>query len=119
MDEVIEDYETIFEDLKSKWLLIEIDHSVSKCASENFWKTGLQYFHRLHTAYGRKRTSQFNSIRRQMYKDKIPDIDIEIAYKEKASGEVVMVNDTVTPVKRFPQSRYEKLYEIGTVQVRN
>ena len=112
-----EDYETVLSELKSKWLLAEIDHSVSKCASEAFWKIGLQFFHRLHLASGRKKTCLFNSIRRQMYKDKVPDINIEIGYKDKTSGEVVVVNETVTPIKRFPQSKYEKLYEIGTIQV--
>lgn len=98
-------------------MLAEVDHCVSKTASEVFWKIGLQYFHRLHTALGRKKTSQFNSIRRQLFKDKLPNIDIETGYKEKSSGEVVVVNESITPVKQFPQSRYEKLYEIGTVQV--
>ena len=52
-----------------------------------------------------------------MYKNLLPNLDIQIAYKEKTSGDVVTVNETSTPLKRYPQSRYEKLYEIGTVQV--
>ena len=96
---------------------MEIDHSVSKCASEQFWKIGLQYFHRLNNAFGTKKTNQFNSIRKKIYKDKIPPIDLEIGYKDKTSGEVILVNDNITPVKQFPPSKFEKLYEIGTVQV--
>ena len=52
-----------------------------------------------------------------MYKDLIPEIHIEIAYKDRASGEIVIVNDTITPLKRFPMAKFEKLYEIGTLKV--
>lgn len=112
-----EDYESILTDLKSKWLLAEIDHTVSKRGSEAFWKIGLEFFPKLFSAYGTKRTSQFNSMRRKMYRDLLPTIDIEIGYKEKATGQIIVVKDTITPIKRFPPSRFEQLYEIGKVKV--
>ena len=52
-----------------------------------------------------------------MHVDLVPNIDLDFAYKDKISGEVVVVRDTITPLKRYPRSRYEKLYEIGSVSV--
>lgn len=113
-----EDFDSIFKELKSKWLLTEIDHCVSKTCNDAFWKLGLLYFAKLHSAYGRKKkTPQFNSIRRNMHNNLLPKIDIEVAYKNRTSGEIVTVNDNITHTKRFPQTQYEKLYEIGTLKV--
>lgn len=52
-----------------------------------------------------------------MHRDLLPPIDIEIGYKDKTSGEISVVNDSITPLKRFPEGQFEKLYEIGTVKV--
>lgn len=115
---VDDDYDSIFAELKAKWLLTEQEHTASKTASDMFWKLSMEYFPRLEAAHGkRKNTPQFNSIRRKMYLDVLPPIQIEIGFKNKATGDIVVVNDTITPLKRFPNSNYEKLYEIGTVKV--
>ena len=42
-----DDYGTILDNLKAQWVLAEIDHCVSKTASEAFWKLSLQYFPKL------------------------------------------------------------------------
>lgn len=112
-----ENYSEIFKHLKSRWILTEIHHSVSKSASEAFWKIALMNFHKLQSSLNKKKTPQFKSIRRQMHKDLVPEIELEIAYKEKSSGEVIIIMDTVTPLKRFSPAKFEKLYEIGTVKV--
>ena len=52
-----------------------------------------------------------------MYKDLVPPIDLKIAYQNCETKEIIVVNETTTPVKRFPPSRFDKLYEIGTVNV--
>lgn len=52
-----------------------------------------------------------------MYKDLVPPVKLEIAYKNKVTGEIEIVEDTFTPVKKYASTQYEKLYEIGTVQV--
>ena len=113
----VEDYDSIFEDLKSKWLLTEINHSVSKCASESFWKIAVHYFPKLSSAIGRKKTTQFKTIRRQLHNDLLPNIDLEIVYKNKVSGQLHTVRNSVTPVKNYPSDKFEKLYEIGTIKV--
>ena len=114
----VEDYSTILEKLKSKWLLTEINHSVSKTASDAFWKIGLLFFNELHAAPGRrKKTPQFKTVRRQMYRNLVPEIELEIGYRHKVSGEITVVKDSITPMKRFSTATFEKIYEIGTVKV--
>ena len=114
----MEDYDSIYEKIKSKWLNTEIHHCVSKSASEAFWNIGLQLFPKLHSAEGRrKKTPQFQSIRNNMYNNLIPPVELEIGYRNKASGEITVIKDSITPLKRFPPDKYEKLYEIGTVKV--
>ena len=102
----VEDYDSILKQLKSKWILVEIDHSVSKSASELFWKLALHYFPKLHSCIGKKKTPQFKTIRRHMYNNLVPPIQLEIGYKDRNSGEVTIVKDTITPIKRFSPAKY-------------
>lgn len=118
LGEVDEDYDSILKKLKSKWLCTEINHCVSKSASEAFWKLGLHFFPELHCALGRrKKTCQFKTIRKHMYDNLLPPVQLEIGYQSKSTGEITVVNDSITPLKRFPKDQYEKVYEIGTVKV--
>lgn len=112
-----ESYDEILEKLKSAWLLTEIRHRVSKSATDHFWRTALHFFHKLKSAPGNKRTNQFKSVRRAMYTDVVPIISLEIGYKNRTTGEIEVVNDISTPLKRYSPHQYEKLYEIGTVKV--
>ena len=112
-----ENYDQIYEQLRSEWLLSEVNHRVSKTATDTFWRIGLKYFHKLHAALGHKRTCQFKTIRRKIYDDKLPDVLLEIGYKNKTTGEVNVVNEKVTPIKQFSPTQYEKLFEIGSIKV--
>lgn len=112
-----ETYIDLLENLKSQWLLTEVHHCVSKTASEAFWKLCVLQFPKLYNAIGQKKPPLFQSIRRQMYNDLLPKIELQIGYRNKASGEIIVVNDTVTPIKRFPSDKFDKLYEIGTLDV--
>ena len=53
-----------------------------------------------------------------MYEDYTPDVHLEIAYQNKATEEIITINDTVTPKSRFPPNEYTKLYETASVKVR-
>ena len=120
-DEEEDDYDSILSELKALWLHTEIDHTVSKTASELFWKIGLEFFSKMTLAQAtdnkKKKTPQFQSIRKHMYEDLLPPIDLEIAYKNRENGIIQIVKETNTPLKRFPPSKFEKLYEIGTIKV--
>ena len=65
----------------------------------------------------KKKNAQFNHIRRQIFKEKTPRVDMELAYRNKETGQITVVKDTVTPKSKFGQDKYEKLYEIATVQI--
>ena len=117
-EEEEENYNDIFQKLKSEWLFTEVHHCVSKTASEAFWKVAAEFFPKLSDPTQKKKP-MFKTIRKKMYLDLLPKIDMQIGYKNKATGEVVIVKDTVTPVKRFSPSQYEKIFEIASVEVRN
>ena len=110
-------FDEVLEDLKSKWLFTENKHCVSKTASEAFWRLAAQHFPKLGTARGKKKIPQFRTIRNQMHEDLLPTVDLEIAYRNKTTGEIEIVKDTVTPRKRFSSTNYEKIFEIGTLKV--
>ena len=112
-----DDFSTIFDELKSQWQLTEINHCVSKTASEIFWRTALKYFPKLHGAKGKKKTLQFKTIRRKMYDEKVPAVTMEIGYRNRDTGEIKIVKDSITQVKNFPPDKFDKLFEIGTVEV--
>ena len=113
-----QNFDEILEDIKSKWLLTENKHCVSKKASEAFWRIAAQHFPKLATARGKKRIPQFKTIRGQMHNDLLPPVELEIAYRNKNTGEIEIVKDTITPRKRFSPTNYEKLFDIGTIKVR-
>ena len=114
-----EDYDTIFDELKAKWILAETHHSVSKSASEHFWKIAVHFFPKLIRAQPikPKKIVQFKTIRNQMHDDLIPLIDLKFCFKNKLTGQIKMVNNTITPVKDYPPDKFEKQYEISTVKV--
>ena len=51
-----------------------------------------------------------------MHKDLVPDIDLEIGYKNLSTGEVFTVNDTKTQMKNYPSTSFEKIFEIATLK---
>ena len=115
-----EDYASIFSQIKSQWLLTEIEHSVSKSASEMFWRIAMENFPKVKSAQEKekkKKIPQFQSVRNHMYDNLLPPIDLEIAYKNRETGIIQIVKDTNTPLKKFPPSKFDKLYEIGTIKV--
>lgn len=97
--------------------MVEVNHHVSKTATELFWKVALKFFPKLRSAAETQKTYQFKTIRKKLYEEKVPNIFMEIGYKNRSTGEVEVVHDASTPVKQFPPNQYEKLYEIATLKV--
>lgn len=64
-----------------------------------------------------KKVPQFQQIRRKLYENRTPDVNLEIGYKNKETDEVTIINDTVTPKSRFPPNRFDKMFEIASVKV--
>ena len=117
-----QDYRSILSQLSMEWIDAEIDHKVSKEASNIMWKIANEYFHKMYQAkeeQGKTRKiPMFPHIRRKLYKDKIPKVNLEIGYQSKQSDELTILEDLESaPVNKFPPSTHRKLYEIASVDV--
>ena len=60
---------------------------------------------------------QFTSQRRRLYKSKVPQLNLKIVYMDKETKEIEVWEGQKTPVSRFHPRKYEKLYEVATVEV--
>ena len=105
-----------------EWLLLEMSHNVSKTASDMFWEVAKKLFHGLveekMKCKKNKKIPTFTHIRRVLVSRNCPEIHLDLAYKTKATGEIVRLNDLQKiPVNEYKRSLYEPLYEIASIQV--
>ena len=118
----VDDYDSILKHLSREWLKIERNHRVSKVAGNAFWCLARDWFHRLFVCKDRqnvrKKTPTFLQIRRTMYKQEVPPINMEFGYEHKETGVVSVARGEVTPKSQFPPNQYKKIWEVATVQVR-
>ena len=116
-----DDYDVILTHLSKEWLKIELNHQVSKVATQTFWELGKKWFHRMFLAKQSqnisKKTPSFVHIRRKMNLNYVPPITLELAYQDKRTGEFSVVEESITPRARFPPHEYTKVWEIAHVQV--
>ena len=114
-------YEDCLQDLSQKWLLIELAHRTSKTASDEFWLLAREAFSKLHRAklddMVYKPIPQFTSQRKKLYNNHVPTIHMEIGYLNKETNETVVVFGDKTPVSRFNPQRFQKIYEVASVEV--
>ena len=107
--------------MTEKWLTAELDHTVSKVASDCFWKIAQSFIPKIVEAKRvqniTKKVPQFTHIRRKMYKEEVPEVNLEIGYRHKETSEISIVKDTVTPKSRYPPNEYENFFEIASVKV--
>lgn len=102
--------------------MVEVSHKVSKVASNSFWKLVLEQLQSVLKLKEEhkiaRKIPKFTQIRRRLYKKNVPRISLEIAYMEKATNKVILVEDTTTtPTSKFPPNLYTKLYEQASVKV--
>ena len=117
-----QDYNTILTKLKRDWLFTELDHKVSKSCSDAFWKLALKMIPPLYESKKcqkiSRKVAQFAHIRKQLYDELAPRVDLQIAYKNNSTGEITVTNDTITQVKNFPPNEFTKQYEIASVDAK-
>ena len=101
--------------------MAEVGHHISKSASDELWTIASKFFHRLQSAkvqeMNTKPIPKFTSLRRQMYDNGVPKINLKIVYEDKETEEVIVVEADHTPVGKYPAKMYRKLYEVATVEV--
>jgi hypothetical protein len=115
-------YKELLEKLSHEWLITELNHNVSKTASNEFWNVARKYFHILFEAKKaegiRKNVPGFKYLRRRIQQDKLPDISLEFGFSNKETGEITLVSDqTTTPLSRFPPHLFTKTHEKCTLKV--
>ena len=117
-----QDYQSILDSLSEKWIIAEADHTISNVASNTMWKLAFSFIPKLLEAKAlqnvKRKVPQFNHIRKCIHKKRTPQVDLEIAYQNKTTEEIQVVQDTVTPKSRFPPNAFKKVYEIATVKVK-
>ena len=120
-EEEEEDYFAILDELKEKWMSAELEHTISQAASNELWEICFKFIPKFFEARSRQNISKkpptFNHVRRTLYDEKTPEVQLEIGYIHKESKELTVVEDTVTPKSRFPPNEYEKIYKVGSVKV--
>ena len=120
--EELDDYDTIFKFLTKEWMKVELNHNISKVASETLWTLAKTWFPRLFRAKEmqdiRRKTTSFVHIRRQMNIQFVPRITMKFAFENKETGVMTIVNDSeVTPKSRFPPNLFQKVWEIASIEV--
>ena len=114
-------YQESLNDLSKKWLELEMKHRTSKRASDDFWRLAKEAFPKMYRAKldgnVHKPIPQFHCKRAKLFKNNVTPIKLEIAYLNKNTNNVEIVEGAKTPMSRFNPRQYEKLYEVATVQV--
>ena len=103
--------------------MTEVNHRVSKEASNKFFELGLKWFSKLEETKRnqgiRKPTAQFAHLRKKMYSKHVPPIKLDITYQHIESGEITHLEGlSATPTSKFPPSQYKKLLEVAYVEVK-
>lgn len=116
-----DDYFELLKELSKDWLMVEIDHNVSKTATDCFWELACKKMHQLMDTKKRngvkRKTPQFQQIRK-ILNEKVPDVNMEIGFIDKVSGELhIERNLEHTPLRQYPPSQFRKAYEIATIKV--
>lgn len=116
-----ETYKALYSKLSKDWLLTEIDHRVSKTASNEFWLIAQKYFHDLDVAKERegrrKKTPQYLQARKDLYKAHVPSISLQIMYRHNQTGETYLIRGDSTPASQYPPNIYSKICEVASIEV--
>ena len=119
-----ETFKSIHDELVKCWVNTEVDHHVSKAASNSFWKVADKCFHKLYEAKERegitRKVPQFMHARKKIYEKMNPEISMQVAYKHKETGEITVVDSVdSTPASQYPPNVYTKIFEVASVEVIN
>ena len=114
-------FHDFYEEVCKDWLDTEVDHNVSKTATNIFWRLACTKIVKLFELKRRqnitRKVPQFQQVRKSNLKH-IPPIEMEIGYMDKTTGDVIIESQLKkTPVKMYPPSQFQKVYEIASVKV--
>ena len=117
----LHDYQDTLSQLSESWLMAQLTHNVSAAATNCFWDIALRSFPALSDARERsmrkKNVPGYIHLRRQLYKERCPEVHMRFAYLNKDSGTIEVVDCKNDPGQRFPRSKYTKLFEEAHIKV--
>ena len=118
------DYYSILDDMSKKWMSVHLSHNVSLAATYEFWNLAVKMIPKLIAAKERqdvvKNIPQFVHLRRKLYREMCPPVQLEIQYLKKSTNETINVNCQTTPVKLYSSNPdYIKQCEIASIKVSN
>ena len=113
------EYYSMLQALSEKWLLVELEHTVSKAASNSFWGLATTILPSLFEAKNRLRITrkvpQFVHIRRKLHKQYVPAIHHKTAFQQEGSQDVIHVD--VPGLDPRLNDSHKKIFETATVSV--
>ena len=116
------EYIKLFRIICERWQLIEINHNVSKTATNEFWEVAVKLLPTLIQTKQNlgitRKIPQFVHIRRMLNRKILPPIQHVTAYRNERTNEIHEVKDEENH-NDYKSSRYTKIYETASVQVKN
>ena len=114
-------YQYLLAHFAEEWMLNEVNHKVSKSASSDFWNVAAKWMFSISSAFNNEKKNKFpkfGHIRKKLKKQYVPRISLDTAFINKETKELTIAEDTERiPVKDFPPDKFEKVFEIASVQV--
>ena len=112
-------YYSLLQALSEKWLVVELNHTVSKTASNAFWRIATSLVPILFETKKRlgisRKTPQFVHLRRKLHKQFLPTIHHTTAYQDKDSLDIVEVPGHDSNLN----NSHIKIFETASVSVGN
>ena len=117
-------YYELLDDLAKRWLGIHLSHNVSLSATYEFWNLAVKLMPKLNSAKInqdiKKNTPQFVHLRRKMYREMCPPVQIDTEYLRKSTNETIKIKSEKTQVKLYNSNPdYIKKCETVQIKVRN
>ena len=115
------DFQTLMDELTEQWMSVEVDHHVSKTATDAFWRLALNHFYPLiklkHIQGVRRKIPLFSQLRKNLKQQHVPPIKMDFGYVNNTTGALEEVKNVLhTPVAKYLPDNFKKVYEIGKIE---
>ena len=111
-------YYELLQAISEKWLIVELNHSTSKAASNAFWDLATSLLPSLANTKTRlgvsKKIPQFVHLRRKLHKQYVPQIHRTITYQEDGKDDLIEIPHHI---QFQPLESQKKVYETASVKL--
>ena len=118
------DFYSIIAHLSHLWVVATINHKISVQGATYLWKIAFQWIGKImemKTLENIAKVPQFPHLRRKIISQLVPDVKIELGYKNLQTGEIIKTTpSSVAHVKNYQdQTKFQKLFEITSIPLKN